>query len=64
MFSNETYEQRRQRAAEVEEWTDDIYRPAPSRYRPKRTEERLCCPGQVRQAEDRIPAVDFAFHSV
>lgn len=34
MFNNETYEQRRQRAAEVEEWTDDIYRPAPSRYRP------------------------------
>ena len=33
-FSGETYEQRMQRAAEIEHWTDDIYRPAPSRYRP------------------------------
>ncbi|KAK4051923.1 Chitin synthase, class 3 [Microbotryomycetes sp. JL201] len=33
-FPNETYEQRRARAAEIEDWTDDIYRPAPARYRP------------------------------
>lgn len=33
-FSNETYEQRMRRAAEIENWTDDIYRPAPSQYRP------------------------------
>lgn len=33
-FPHETYEQRMQRAAEIENWTDDIYRPAPSRYRP------------------------------
>ena len=33
-FGGETYEQRMQRAAEIENWTDDIYRPAPSRYRP------------------------------
>lgn len=33
-FGGETYEQRMQRAAEIEHWTDDIYRPAPSRYRP------------------------------
>ncbi|TDL20946.1 glycosyltransferase family 2 protein [Rickenella mellea] len=33
-FKNETYEQRMQRAAEIENWTDDIYRPAPGRYRP------------------------------
>ncbi|KAH8110691.1 glycosyltransferase family 2 protein [Phellopilus nigrolimitatus] len=33
-FSNETYEQRMQRAEAIENWTDDIYRPAPSRYRP------------------------------
>lgn len=32
--SIETYAQRMQRAAEIEHWTDDIYRPAPSRYRP------------------------------
>jgi chitin synthase len=33
-FPNETYEERRARAAEIENWTDDIYRPAPARYRP------------------------------
>ncbi|GAA6027796.1 hypothetical protein JCM8097_001722 [Rhodosporidiobolus ruineniae] len=33
-FPEETYEQRRARAAEIEAWTDDIYRPAPARYRP------------------------------
>ncbi|GAA5858466.1 hypothetical protein JCM1840_001219 [Sporobolomyces johnsonii] len=33
-FPEETYEERRARAAEIENWTDDIYRPAPARYRP------------------------------
>ncbi|GAA5975681.1 hypothetical protein JCM10908_005240 [Rhodotorula pacifica] len=33
-FPEETYEQRRARAAAIENWTDDIYRPAPARYRP------------------------------
>ncbi|GBE77344.1 Chitin synthase 3 [Sparassis crispa] len=33
-FGEETYEQRRKRALEIENWTDNIYRPAPSQYRP------------------------------
>ena len=33
-FANESYTARRRRAAEIEQWTDDIYRPAPGRYRP------------------------------
>ncbi|KAF5346147.1 hypothetical protein D9758_009944 [Tetrapyrgos nigripes] len=33
-FPRETYEQRMQRSAEIENWTNDIYRPAPSDYRP------------------------------
>ncbi|KAF8527564.1 glycosyltransferase family 2 protein [Hysterangium stoloniferum] len=33
-FKRETYAQRMQRAAEIENWTEDIYRPAPGRYRP------------------------------
>ncbi|KAF8324131.1 hypothetical protein DL93DRAFT_2049076 [Clavulina sp. PMI_390] len=33
-FTKESYAQRMQRAAEIENWTDNIYRPAPSRYRP------------------------------
>ena len=33
-FSRETYEQRMQRSTEIENWTNDIYRPAPSSYRP------------------------------
>ncbi|KAI5476309.1 chitin synthase, glycosyltransferase family 2 protein [Pseudohyphozyma bogoriensis] len=33
-FPNETYAERMSRSAEIENWTDDIYRPAPARYRP------------------------------
>ncbi|KAG6917390.1 hypothetical protein DXG01_002769 [Tephrocybe rancida] len=33
-FPRETYEQRMQRSAEIENWSNDIYRPAPSEYRP------------------------------
>ncbi|KAH9947090.1 glycosyltransferase family 2 protein [Amylocystis lapponica] len=33
-FGNETYEQRRQRATEIENWSNDIYSAAPSQYRP------------------------------
>lgn len=33
-FGKETAEQRAERAAAIESWTDDIYRPAPARYRP------------------------------
>ncbi|KAH7886333.1 glycosyltransferase family 2 protein [Phlebopus sp. FC_14] len=33
-FPRETYEQRMQRSAEIEHWSSDIYRPAPSEYRP------------------------------
>lgn len=33
-FTRESYQQRMRRAAEIENWTDNIYQPAPSRYRP------------------------------
>ena len=33
-FKNETYQQRMQRAAEIENWTDNIYSAAPGQYRP------------------------------
>ncbi|KAA1066436.1 Chitin synthase, class 3 [Puccinia graminis f. sp. tritici] len=33
-FGKETAEQRAQRAAAIETWSSDIYRPAPARYRP------------------------------
>ncbi|KDR85492.1 hypothetical protein GALMADRAFT_132186 [Galerina marginata CBS 339.88] len=33
-FPRETYEQRMQRSTEIENWTNDIYRPAPSEFRP------------------------------
>lgn len=33
-FTRESYTQRMQRAQEIENWTDNIYQPAPSRYRP------------------------------
>lgn len=34
MSKHETYEQRMRRMAAIENWTTDIYRPAPSQYRP------------------------------
>ena len=34
MSKHETYDQRMQRMAVIENWTNDIYRPAPSQYRP------------------------------
>lgn len=33
-FGKETSEQRKRRLNEIENWTSDIYRPAPARYRP------------------------------
>lgn len=33
-YSHESYEDRMRRAAEIEQWSDDIYRPAPANYRP------------------------------
>ena len=33
-FPRETYQQRMQRSEEIEAWSNDIYRPAPSQYRP------------------------------
>ncbi|THH08720.1 hypothetical protein EW146_g8900 [Bondarzewia mesenterica] len=44
-FKHETYEQRMQRQAEIENWTNDIYRPAPSEYRPNVTKNGLA-PGK------------------
>ncbi|KAH8922053.1 glycosyltransferase family 2 protein [Atractiella rhizophila] len=39
-FEKESYEERRKRAAAVEDWTDDIYRPAPARYRPNAKDKK------------------------
>jgi len=33
-FPRDTYEQRMLRSAQIEDWSNDIYRPAPSEYRP------------------------------
>ena len=33
-YPHETYEDRRARAAAIENWTDDIYAPAPAKFRP------------------------------
>ncbi|TFL06551.1 chitin synthase [Pterulicium gracile] len=40
-FPHETYEQRMQRSAEIENWSKDIYRPAPSEYRPNVNKQGL-----------------------
>lgn len=36
-FPKETYEQRMQRSAQIEDWSNDIYRAAPGEYRPNVT---------------------------
>ena len=41
VFKNETFEDRNRRNAEIENWTSDIYRPAPSAYRPDVTKKGL-----------------------
>lgn len=41
VFKNETFEERNRRIAEIENWTSDIYRPAPSAYRPDVTKKGL-----------------------
>lgn len=40
-FPRETYEQRMRRAAEIEDWSNDIHRPAPGEYRPNVTKSGL-----------------------
>ncbi|KAF5385048.1 hypothetical protein D9615_001006 [Tricholomella constricta] len=44
-FPRETYEQRMQRSAEIENWSSDIYRPAPSEYRPNVSKNGLGAKG-------------------
>ncbi len=46
--SSQTYEQRMKRAAEIEQWTDDIYRPAPAGYRPNARKSRAFLPSTSR----------------
>lgn len=43
-YGNETYEERMKRAAEIEQWSDDIYRPAPAGYRPNAKKHRTFLP--------------------
>jgi chitin synthase len=45
-FPRETYQQRMQRSAEIENWSGDIYRPAPSEYRPNVGKDGLHGKGQ------------------
>ncbi len=47
-YANETYEQRMKRAAEIEQWSDDIYRPAPAGYRPNARKHKSFLPTQSR----------------
>jgi chitin synthase len=45
-FPHETYQERMQRSAEIENWSGDIYRPAPSEYRPNVGKDGLHGKGQ------------------
>ncbi|KAJ6594992.1 glycosyltransferase family 2 protein, partial [Mycena vulgaris] len=48
-FPKETYEQRMQRSAEIEAWSTDIYKPAPSGYRPNVNKGGLRSKGEKRK---------------
>ncbi|KAF9651932.1 glycosyltransferase family 2 protein [Thelephora ganbajun] len=41
VFKNETFQERNRRIEEIENWTSDIYRPAPNAYRPDVTKKGL-----------------------
>jgi chitin synthase len=43
-YGNETHEERMKRASEIEEWSEDIYRPAPASYRPNVKKHRSFLP--------------------
>ncbi|KDN45587.1 glycosyltransferase family 2 protein [Tilletiaria anomala UBC 951] len=45
---SQTYEQRMKRAAEIEQWSNDIYRPAPAGYRPNARKSRAFLPSTSR----------------
>jgi len=47
VFKNETFQDRNRRIAEIENWTSDIYRPAPSAYRPDVTKKGLAKQNKV-----------------
>ena len=54
-FPKETSDQRRARAAEIENWTDDIYRPAPSKYRPNvKAQKKTMLPKTSRFSKDML----------
>lgn len=53
-FPRETYEQRMQRSAEIENWTNDIYKPAPSEYRPNVGKNGLR-PGKANNRKTFLP---------
>ena len=54
-FKNETYEQRMQRSAEIENWTNDIYRPAPSEYRPNVAKNGLTSGKREKKGNNFLP---------
>ncbi|KAG8690522.1 Chitin synthase, class 3 [Ceratobasidium sp. 395] len=45
-FGKETYAERMQRSQAIENWTDDIYRPAPGAYRPNANQAKWAAAGK------------------
>jgi len=54
-FPHETYQQRMQRSAEIENWTNDIYRAAPSDLRPNVNKNGLR-PGKTQNRKTILPS--------
>jgi len=55
-FPRETYEQRMQRSQEIEDWSNDIYRPAPSALRPNVNKNGLRYGGKDQKRKTFLPS--------
>lgn len=56
-FPRETYEQRMQRSQEIEDWSNDIYRPAPSERRPNVNKNGLGFGGKEQKRKTFLPSI-------
>src|SRR5262245_22279266 len=55
-FPRETYEHQMQRSAEIEAWSNDIYRPAPSQYRPTVNKTGLSAAAKANNRKTFLPS--------
>lgn len=55
-FGKETYAERMQRSQAIENWTDDIYRPAPGAYRPNANQSKWAAAAAAKDKNKFLPS--------